>query len=541
VAVTALSVADLQRNERLRRALLGGAGVAVAILLGFAAGAIGKSQDAIGLAIAVALPVIWWWAPATGVVTLLGCSAVIEQFQYSIAGKPGLDAFTDKIPFFTSLQGGLGLSGLVFSPADLAVIVLLLVWLTRGVTRGDLRLPRSQVSAAVAVMVLLALIALLRGSGLGGNDTRAALWEVRPWVYMGATYLFASQFITTRRAFQAVLWTVVLGSGFKAIQGVYIWLQTRGLNLGTAPAILAHEESFFFGLFAMLTLALWLYRQRGWLRTTATALLPLVLIADFANARRDAVLILGAGTVVMLVVTYAALPERRAMLRRVAVAALLVSAVYFPAEWNGSGTLAEPAQAVRSAIAPNARDQLSDQYRTDEDANIGDNITHGNPLLGTGFGVPIDYGYVPITNIQNVDSMILWEPHNDVLYVWMRMGLPGELALWLLIAAGILTGTRATRSKDREVAVLGAVVASATVGWLLIGYTDMGFTWFRIAIVFGGLLGLLHARMSRDPSLQAHARNDVAAAPSARPAAFGTPPPRPQPAALLSAVRDDGL
>lgn len=241
MAVTALSVADLQRNERLRRALLGGAGVAVAILLGFAAGAIGKSQDAIGLAIAVALPVIWWWAPATGVVTLLGCSAVIEQFQYSIAGKPGLDAFTDKIPFFTSLQGGLGLSGLVFSPADLAVIVLLLVWLTRGVTRGDLQLPRSQVSAAVAVMVLLALIALLRGSGLGGNDTRAALWEVRPWVYMGATYLFASQFITTRRAFQAVLWTVVLGSGFKAIQGVYIWLQTRGLNLGTAPAILAHE------------------------------------------------------------------------------------------------------------------------------------------------------------------------------------------------------------------------------------------------------------------------------------------------------------
>jgi hypothetical protein len=541
VAATASSVADLQRGERARRALLGGAGVAIAILLGLAAGAVGKSQDAIGLAIALALPIVWWWAPATGVITLLGCSAVMEQFQYSIPGKPGLDAFTDKIPFFTSLQGGVGLSGLVFSPADLAVIVLLLVWLTRGATRGDLRLPRSQVSAIVGVMVLLALIALVRGVGLGGNDTRAALWEVRPWIYMGATYLFASQFITTRRAFHAVLWTLVLGSGFKAIQGVYIWIQTRGTNLGTAPAILAHEESFFFGLFAMLTLALWLYRQRGWLRTTATALLPLVLLADFANARRDAILILGAGILVMLVLTYAALPERRAMLRRVAVVALLVSAFYFPAEWNSSGTFAEPAQAVRSAIAPNARDQLSDQYRLDEDANIGANITHGNPLLGTGFGVPIDYGYVPIVNIQNVDSMILWEPHNDVLYIWMRMGLPGELALWLLVAAGILAGARATRSTDREVAVLGALVASATVGWLAIGYTDMGFTWFRIAIVFGGLLGLLHAMASRDPSLQAHARTDAPPVPAARPAGSGTPSPRRQPAPLLLTVRDDGL
>jgi hypothetical protein len=502
VAAAASSVTHLRREERSRRALLASVGVAVAVALGLAAGAIGKTQDALGLAIALAMPILWWWAPAAGVCTLLAFSAVVEQFQYAIPGRPGLDAFTDRIPFFASFQGAFGLSGLVFSPADLSVIILLLVWLTRGVTRHELRLPRSQVAATVAVMTLLAFIALLRGLSLGGNDTRAALWEIRPWVYMGATYLFASQLITTRRAFHAVLWTLVLGSGFKAIQGVYIWTQTRGLNLGSQPAILAHEESMFFGIFTLLTIGLWIFRQRGALRITATSLLPLVLLADLANARRDAFLILGAGILVLLVVCYAALPERRSMFRRVTAAALLVSAVYFPVEWNDLGTLGEPARAVKSFISPDPRDLQSNQYRLDEDANIGDNIKASNPLLGTGFGQPIDYGYVPIVNIQNVDAFILWVPHNGILYVWMRMGIPGEAGLWLLVAAAVLAGVRATRSRDPEVAMLGALVAAATVGWLAMGYTDMGFFWFRIGIVFGGLLGLLHAMTVRDPSLQ---------------------------------------
>lgn len=533
MAAAASSVADLQRNERVRRAIIGGACVALAILLGLAAGAIGKTQDSIGLAIAVALPIIWWWAPATGVITLLGCSAVMEQFQYSIAGAPGLDAFTDKIPFFTSFQGAFGLSGIVFSPADLAVVVLLLIWLTRGVSRRNLQLPRSQVAAAIGILVVLALIALLRAIGLGGSDTRAALWEIRPWVYMGATYLFASQFITTRRAFHAVLWTLVLGSGFKAIQGVYIWSQTRNINLGTQPALLAHEESFFFGIFAMLTLGLWLFRQRGALRVTATALLPLVLMADLANSRRDAILILGAGLLVMLALSYAALPDRRPLLRRVVAISLLASAVYLPLEWNGSGTLAEPASAVRSAIAPSVRDQASNQYRVEEDANIGENIKNGNALLGSGFGIPIDYGYVPIVNIQNVDAFILWVPHNGVLYVWMRMGIPGELALWLLIAAIILAGVRATRSTDREVALLGTLVAAASVGWLAMGYTDMGFFWFRIAIVFGGLLGLLHAMVARDPSLQARTGTETLAKATPHDARAPTP-------TLVASARNGG-
>ena len=43
--------------------------------------------------------------------------------------------------------------------------------------------------------------------------------------------------------------------------------------------------------------------------------------------------------------------------------ALVVSAVYFPAYWNKTGGLAQPARALRSMVAPDPRDALSDLYR----------------------------------------------------------------------------------------------------------------------------------------------------------------------------------
>jgi O-antigen ligase len=123
-----------------------------------------------------------------------------------------------------------------------------------------------------------------------------------------------------------------------------------------------------------------------------------------------------------------------------------------------------------------------------------------DPILGTGFGVPIDYVNTPVQTVSGLDDFIAYVPHNTLLYVWMRMGIPGELALWMLVAAAVLAGTRASRSESREVALLGTLVACTTVGWVVMGYTDMGFWWFRAAIAFGCLLGVLHATVQRQGS-----------------------------------------
>jgi hypothetical protein len=267
-------------------------------------------------------------------------------------------------------------------------------------------------------------------------------------------------------------------------------------------AVLGHEESFFFAILIFLVLALWLWNVEGRLRTVATALLPLVSLADIANNRRAAWLVLGGGLIAMIAVAFRALPERRHLLRRGIVAALVVSVVYFPAYWNKGGGLAQPARAAHSMIAPDPRDALSDLYRVQENANLKENIRAGHGI-GNGFGVPIRYS-LPITDISAIDPMIAYIPHNGVLYVLMRMGLLGGLALWGLVAAAIVTAARASRSPDREQAIVGAIVVAALVGWVLMGAVDQAFFFYRIAFVTGTLLGLLDGAARRSQVVAAY-------------------------------------
>lgn len=494
---TVPTVARLSGLDDTRRRVTIGVAVVVSVLGGTLAGALGSSGHLLTVLFvaAIALPFVFWRVPASGVVVLLGCATTIEQFRYSV-GSSTLDAFTDRIPVFSSLSEGLNLSGFQMNPFEVALLMVTLIWLMRAIAARTVRLtfPRSRVSAAIGLLMALTVIAIVKGLTSGG-DGRAALWEVRPWFYLGLTYLVASQVLTSRKALNAVLWTIVAGTGFKAVQGVIILYQAR--NLSPKPEqLLGHEEAFFFGLFIMLTIGLWIFGQRGRLRTVATTLAPLVILADLGNYRRVAWLILGADLIVMMVLAYTALPERRRLLRRIAAGIAVASLFYFPLFWNSDGTLAQPARAVRSAISPDVRDMQSNLYRKQEDANLGVNIQRSMPL-GMGFGIPIDYSSTAIVDITGI-SFVAYVPHDGILYVWMRMGLAGELALWFFVAAAVFAGARAARSPDKMVGLLGAMVACAAVAWVLMGQDDMGFFWFRIAAYFGCLLGLLHAATKTD-------------------------------------------
>src|SRR5204863_8317020 len=135
------------------------------------------------------------------------------------------------------------------------------------------------------------------------------------------------------------MWARVLGSGFKAAQAMNSFFSVRR-QLQRPDFIVGHEEALFFSLFVVLTVALWILQVPGRLRTTATILLPLVLMADLVNSRRAAWLILGGQLIALTVVTMVAVPARRRFMSKVIVIALVISAAYFPAYWNHPGALA---------------------------------------------------------------------------------------------------------------------------------------------------------------------------------------------------------
>ncbi len=479
-------VSNVARTSRRRRTAAVVA-CSLAVVAGLAAGMLGASgHPAIVFAFpALLIPVaIWKWDEA-GVIIVLAVATLVEQATYTVG--PGVaGAFTQNIPLFHSITQGSGVN--LF---EVLLVLILLIWVMKGALRGSLQLPHSALSRSIGVVLLLVLVGF--GVGLShGGQMRFAIWEVRPFIYLGSMFWLSASLLQTRRALRAVLWALVLGSGFKALQGLKIYIAARHLT-PRPEAILAHEESFFFGLFIFLTLGLWIFEQRGALRTTATALLPVVLLANLANSRRTAWAILALGLVALIVVSYQALPHRRRLLRRLGVLLLIGSALYFPAFWNNDSTVGGAAQAVHSAVKPDARDASSDLYRTQENANLRFNIRR-SPYLGTGFGVRIDYA-LPIDNISSIDPMIAYIPHNSVLYIWMRLGIVGEAAFLMMIAAAILRAVELTRVGDQELALIGTLTVCAVVAYVVMGYNDMGFTWFRIALCMGVLLGTTEAAL----------------------------------------------
>ena len=479
------SVRQFRRRERQRgwsvaligTALAAGAGLAAAKLAG------GRVPAEIIVFPLALVPVALWRWPRASLVALLAGSMLIEQTYITIGTHKG--PFTEHIALFHSVT-----KGTFFTPAELLLAALLVVWVMKGALERDWRVPRSPLAKGIAAMYAVALVV---GVGLGQvhhGSLQFAFWELRPWYYVGATYLLVSSLFAGRDLVRPLLWTIVLGTGFKSVQGVIVYFRVARHMTPRPEAILSHEESFFFAVFLLATTALWLFQIRGPLRAVATILAPFVVVADLGNARRTSFLLLYVGLPALLFAAHRAMPERRKMLVRLDVAVLVLAVVYIGVFWNhDQGSLGQGARAVHSAIAPSARDQSSDQYRNTENADLIFDI-HATRSIGQGYGVPINY-VIPTADISTFDPMIAYIPHDSILYEWYRLGLLGELLLWSIVAFGILAAGRLVRRGTRDTAVVGALGICSIICWILMGYNDVGLTQLRIATFMGFIFGAI--------------------------------------------------
>jgi hypothetical protein len=113
-----------------------------------------------------------------------------------------------------------------------------------------------------------------------------------------------------------------------------------------------------------------------------------------------------------------------------------VSGAYFAIFWNHSGGIAAPAHAIKSYFQPDDRDYLSNLYRDQENENLRATFAT-SPIIGIGFGKPMEVvnGMIILTSIW---SFQLYIPHNNMLWLWERMGIIGFAAFWAVMGATIL-------------------------------------------------------------------------------------------------------
>jgi hypothetical protein len=484
-----LSADAVARHSRLRTATIGALAALSAVLAGLVGAGLATSGHTfalVGLA-AILFPIVMWRNPDASIAMLVLIACLIDSDPLPLPGVTGF--MTDETAYFTSLSEGLGVRGLLLTPLELTLGVILLVWVTRKVAQHDLRLPRSPVAVAFAVFFTIVLIAEARGLA-GSADFRTSLRELRPWLYLTATYLVASQLLNRPRALWAVVWAFVLGTGIKGLQGTF--LLAVEFAYSPPPFILSHEEAVFFSLYLAITGALWLYGEDRRLRWVATALLPAVLIADLANGRRTAWLILAGLGIALLAVSWIRLPQRRRLLTIVTVGFLAGCLVYFPVFWRSPSVLGQPARALRSAFAPDERDRQSTLYRHFENANLMSDIRRTTPF-GQGFGIPIDYSSIPFRDLADTVTSLRFTPHNGILYIWMVTGIPGAVAFWCLMGTALVAGCRLARAPDRRLSLYGVFAVCTLIAYPMEGYYDFGLWWFRVAILVGCVLGGLEA------------------------------------------------
>ncbi len=447
------------------------------------------SSLVIALSAIVLVPalVAWlWWAPVRGVYVLFG-AAVVQETQ--LQATPYADDIGGHIPFFEDFATWTHVKGLSFTMAELFMLLVLLVWLLKGVAQRSLRFEPGSLMRPLGLYSLMAAFAELHGLASGG-DFRLSLWELRAQAYMLIAYVLACNLVTQRRALDLLLWSLILGTGLKGIQGTFRYYISLHGNLHSVESLFPHEQSYYFNAFLCYLPISLLYGSSPRLKKVMVAFLPFVIISSLANQRRAAVLALCLAYAVILIITGFAQPARRRAVACILIALAVILPPYYLYYSTKSGLLSEPARAIASNFNPDPRDASSNLYRVNEDKDILATMKT-SPIYGYGFGKAMLTPY-PLADISNV--YVFWNllPHDSVLWVWMRMGTIGYLAFWLLIGGAVLQATRLTvRLRDPCLKGIALLLLTLILQEVVLAYLDLQWSNYRNLIVMGVVFALI--------------------------------------------------
>jgi O-antigen ligase len=298
------------------------------------------------------------------------------------------------------------------------------------------------------LMAFGAMVVLGELNGLTtGGDFKITLWEIRPLLYVVLLYILAVNTISKPAQLRIILWLTALTTAARCLEGIYRYFKMPADVRSVAPVILEHDDSLFLVVAVALLVAAALWRK--WLPKrfypALWALLPFALYMMVINGRRAVflcVFIMLAAFVPLLWASMRSKEQRRRFVYGLVIA-IIAGVAYMGAFFNKEGGIAQPAAAVRSMFVPSERDYLSNLYRDQENANLRYTID-SSPVIGIGFGKPFKV-IVPMVDLTKDWAFQFYMPHNNMLWLWMRMGIIGFVAFWVAIGAAVILVTACLR------------------------------------------------------------------------------------------------
>lgn len=360
----------------------------------------------------------------------------------------------------------------IVSPLEIVLVWGLAVVGYRNLATGRSVFRSAPLVRPLGVLFVVVVLGLMYGLSRGG-DPRIALIEARPLLYLPLLYLLVVNVCSSIRDYRAVFVAAVLGITVQTVITIDHYLQLDPDTRATLESLNEHGSAISMNLVFVLTIVAFLFE--GVPRAIRLSLLVVSVPMGFVylvSQRRVAVVALLIALAALAVLLF--WRQRRTFLR-VVPAAALVGTLYVGAFWNSESSLAFPAQAVKTAVVAegvNDADSSSNLYRKIENFNLVYTI-RAAPLTGIGFGHAF-YRPIPLADISFF-VFSAYIPHNSMLWIWVKTGFVGFVAVLYLLARTLLLGM--ARARDAA----SGLPAHLTAGALAFVLMYAVYLWVDVA------------------------------------------------------------
>jgi hypothetical protein len=441
-----------------------------------------SSGGGVAVVVTILVGALVVWRPRIGLLLAYALVLLFESESLDPLMLPG--QYLNK-----GFQSSFGLPGFIASPLELMLVLALVSWLASAVVTRPRDLRGGTLFVPCALFFLALIAGIVRGRSAGG-DLYIAFWEARALLYVFVCYILAVNTIRTRRHVSEMIAVTLIGTAAFAVEGAYrkIALIDTGALGAVQEFQWEHSDVIFLSTLLLLAFAQLVMGGPKWQRAVGLCLTPIGLFTLLATERRAGYIGLAAAFVAMCVVL---LVVNRKVFFLVAAPLLIGSMIYLPLFWNTSGMLGQPARAVRSISDPDQRDSGSNAYRAMERVNVIETLRM-NPLLGVGFGQPFTF----FLALPDLSWWPFWryEPHHNILWVWLKTGAVGFALFWALMGTAMATAANlARRAKDRAIRTYSLAAIGVIVVVLVFSYVDLGLVSGRVTIFLGTTLGTLAA------------------------------------------------
>lgn len=384
---------------------------------------------------------------------------------------------------------------LIINPLELVLFTTIMSWLARRVADPSWRFHRGVLLVPLAVLSAFVVLGLVNGLGRGG-DVRVGLWEARPLVYLPIVYVLATNLVTSRRQYAHVMWAALAAITIHAVYAVGWHATLDGPTRVAMRGLTEHGASGHMNVVIVAVLAAWLFPWSTVATRAALTLMAVPVVWAYVLAeRRSAFVGLSLAIVLMMVVLYRT--DRR-VFWWFTPAMTVVALAYLTAFWNHTGGIGFAAQAIKSAVAPDqleGPDLTSNIYRQIEAINVWFTIRVG-PIRGVGFGQPFYRLYA----MADISFFPFWEymPHHSFLWVWLKTGFGGFVAMIVVMLRTIQHGARTAMRVPPPERLFALAAVLYVVMYLVFSYVDIA--WDPRSMVFLAVVMAICADFDRLPA-----------------------------------------